>query len=102
MSKNQTDKSGFMEAIENDEYAEFVLNEEDPELILITDWESDHFINPYVIIPENYEDTDTVRELIEDNFPEFGGINVELVEDNDQFPYSQIITENRYPNELDY
>jgi hypothetical protein len=101
MSKNQTDKNGFMEAIENDEYAEFVLNDENPELILITDWESDHFINPYVIIPENYEDMDETRELIEDNFPEFGRINLELVEDNNQFNYIHVNTENRYPDELD-
>ena len=101
MSKNQTDKSGFMEAIENDEYAEFVLNENDPELILITDWESDHLINPYVVIPENYEDTENVRELIEDNFPEFGRINVELVEDNNQFNYIHVNTKARYPSELE-
>jgi hypothetical protein len=102
MSKNQTDKDGFMEAIENDEYAEFVLNGEDPELILITDWEGDHFINPYVIIPEGYEDNEEVWELITDNFPEFGDIHTELVEDNEQFNYIHVDTKNRYPRELDY
>ena len=102
MSKNQTDKEGFMEAIENDKYAEFVLNEEDPELILITNWESDHYINPYVVIPENYENEEKVWELITDNFPEFGDIHTELVEDNEQFNYIHVDTENRYPRELDY
>jgi len=65
MSKNQTDKDGFMEAIENNEYAEFVINE-DPEYILITDWESP----VYAVCPDGIENPETLVEMIADEIPE--------------------------------
>jgi len=101
MSKNQTDKDGFMEAIENDEYAEFILNEEDPELILITDWEGDHFINPYVIVPDGYEDNEEVGGLLTENFTEFGDIHTEYVEQQENVNYVHVNTTARYPDELE-
>ena len=45
-TKWQTDKDGFIEAIENDEYAELVLPNGDT---LITDWEGDGVFFPYVV-----------------------------------------------------
>lgn len=102
MSKNQTDKEGFLQAIKNDEYAEFILNEEDPELILITDWEGDHFINPYVIIPDGCTiEEDEIWEMLTDTFSEFGDIHIEIVEQENEFNYAHINTEYRYPDEMD-
>ena len=62
-TKWQTDKDGFIEAIENDEYAELVLPNGDT---LITDWEGDGVFNPYVELTNDHGDkhpTDIMAEI---------------------------------------
>ena len=62
-TKWQTDKDGFIEAIENDEYAELVLPNGDT---LITDTEFDGTFNPYVELTNDHGDkhpTDIMAEI---------------------------------------
>lgn len=54
-TKWQTDVRGFIQAVENDEYAELVLETGD---VLITDWEGDGVFNPYVVPDGNHDDID--------------------------------------------
>ena len=58
----------FVEASQNDEYAEYEL---DDGFVLITDWEGDGMFNPYVVLPDGYEDEDRVDNLLYDNTGDF-------------------------------
>lgn len=83
-NKWQTDTEGFIEAVENDEYAELPLETGD---VLITDWEGNGIFHPYVE-PSSHPDIDReqkhheereieVAEAIEDMFD---GVRVEHIE----------------------
>lgn len=51
----------FIEAVENDEYAEYEIGDG---FVLITDWEGDGSFNPYVVLPDGYEDEETLIESL--------------------------------------
>lgn len=79
--RNQTDKSGFVQAVENDEYAEFVLA---PGLFLITDWEGDGTFLPYVV-DMNDRTKREVDDLLADNAPFLRCDGVEYDRGNDTY-----------------
>lgn len=54
----------FVEAAQNDEYAEYKLEDG---FVLITDWEGDGSFYPYVILPHEYTDkTEVIDTLLEE------------------------------------
>lgn len=64
-NKWQTDSSGFLEAVRENEYAEFLLSTGD---ILVTDWESPI----YILIENDYPDEQSAEdELTEAIYEEF-------------------------------
>jgi len=73
----QKEKQNFIEAIKNDEYAEYELKND---LVVITDWESDHMFNPSVIDEEcSYSEqgvSDMLNEQLGDIF-DFKNLNFE-------------------------
>lgn len=62
---NQTDRDGFVQAVENDEYAEYVVASG---LFLITDWEGDKAFLPYVVDLNDRTERE-VDDLLADNAP---------------------------------
>jgi len=76
----------FVDAVQNDEYAEHKLEDG---FVLITDWEGDGMFNPWVVLPEGFENEDEVLENLigeeTNHFMSFEGH--EFVEQEDDFNY---------------
>ena len=51
----------FIEAVKNDEYAEYEL---ESDLVVVTDWESDHNFNPVVIDEESSYSEQEVSDML--------------------------------------
>lgn len=59
---NKKDTEDFIEAAQKDEYAELEL---EPGFVLITDWEGDGSFEPYMVLPDGYEDEETLIESLD-------------------------------------
>jgi len=99
MSKNMTDKDGFVQAMKNDEYAEFKLCEE-PEMIFITDWEGDGVLCPYVIVPDEFNDKELLEVQLQEHFPNMPLYEVEREEQNNLTFYH--VSTKRFPENIDF
>ena len=67
----------FVEAVQNDEYAEYELEDG---FILITDWEGDGLFDPYVVLPDGFDDVGRVENLLYDEAGDFmtaDGVEIE-------------------------
>lgn len=76
------DKQNFIQAIEEDEYAEYRLATED---VLVTDWEGDGTFNPHVV--PSYERVDRAEVIAEQIEYEFDMIVREINWDENQSIY---------------
>ena len=76
----------FVDAVQNDEYAEYELEDG---FVLITDWEGDGMFNPWVVVPETFENEDgALMNLIEEETDHFMSFDeLEFVEQEDDFNY---------------
>ena len=99
MSQNMTDKDGFVQAMKNDEYAEFQLCEE-PELIFITDWEGDGVLCPYVVVPEGFDDKELLEIQLQEHFPNMPIYEI-LRNGQGGVTFYDIATE-RFPEDIDF
>jgi hypothetical protein len=63
----QPEKENFVKAVKNDEYSEYELSEN---LILLTDWESDHKFNPVVIDAKRQYSEDEVDTILMESMSE--------------------------------
>lgn len=58
----------FVEAVQNDEYAEYAIGDN---FVLITDWEGDGSFHPYVVLPHQYTDRSEVVDILLEEAGEF-------------------------------
>lgn len=73
-----TDKENFIQAVEDDEYAEYELQ---CGAVLITDWEGDGFFNPYVVTYDINDDVTNTEQRIVDEITEAFNVRVRAVDD---------------------
>ena len=99
MSQNTTDKDGFVQAMKNDEYAEFQLCAE-PELVFITDWEGDGVLCPYVVVPENFNNQELLEVQLQEHFPNMPIYEI-LRNEQGGGTFYDIATE-RFPEYIDF
>lgn len=55
-------KENFIEAVQNDEYAEFDLN---ADMVMVTDWEGDGLFDPYIVLPEGHDEPEELLDIID-------------------------------------
>jgi len=97
MSKNVAEnKEQFYQAIKNDTYAEYIL-QESPKLVVITDWESDGYFYPYVVVPSEFDNKQKLDDLLCEHMPEIPVKELERQEQNNFATY-HIVTENNPEN----
>jgi len=72
-----TEKQNFIQAVKDDEYAEYELP---CGAILITDWESDGVFNPHVVTTEIKYDVEDVGGVVGDEIAEAFDVRVRAVE----------------------
>jgi hypothetical protein len=70
-------KEEFLEAVENDELAEFELPTGD---ILVTDWEGDGHFDPYILPKSSAPGDEIVAEILEEAIRDVFDFDVEHVE----------------------
>jgi len=73
-----TEKENFIQAVEDDEYAEYELP---CGAVLVTDWEGDGLFNPYVLTHDLNDDVTDVCGTVGDELAEAFNVRVRTVED---------------------
>jgi hypothetical protein len=72
-----TDKENFIQAVKNDEYAEYELP---CGAVLITDWEGDGVFNPYVVTYHIDDGITNAEQKIVDDITEAFSVDVRAIE----------------------